>query len=546
MGSRKKQSFIAGSLTSSAGIFISKALGLLYVVPFNALAGGESNMFFYSSAYTYYDLLLQICTAGLPFAIAAMVAKYASREDYKTVILVKKLSMSILLLSGFLAAVLFMLVASPLSKYILSVDATAKDISTLINVFRILALAIIIVPFLSAYRGYYQGLREFKAYAFSQVLEQLVRVISLLALGYFTVKVLNMDNIYAIYMAVLSTSLAALAALVYYINFDRHNFGVIARAARRQETKCKDSKDIFVELLAYGLPYVIVAILGNSMNIVNNNFFMSAMASIDQDYETAKTILGIIQVNANKLTSIPQVLAIGFSAGIVPHLTVALEHKDYNTLKSNVLSALDTVLYISLPLCFCLFALSEPIYFVMYGKNNLELGKDVLMYSSMLALTGTISPICSSMMMTLKFRRKSILYLLIGFIVKVVSFFPMIKAFGYSGAITSSVLTSLVIIYLNLQHISNRYKVNYTMTVVRLLKMCVALIAMNGSFAILRLLGLEVVGDSRITGLFILGIYGVIGCLVYYYASSMLNLPQKILGITLKDIIIKLFRGNNG
>ena len=542
MTSKQKQSLIAGSLTSSAGIFLSKALGLLYVVPFNALAGGESNMFFYSTAYTYYDLLLQICTAGLPFAIAAMVAKYASHNDFKSVMLVKKLSISILLLTGFVAAVLFVLVASPLSKYILSVDATSKDIQTLVNVFRILAVAIIFVPFLSAYRGFYQGLREFKAYAFSQVLEQLTRVISLLALGYFSVKILNMDNIYAIYMAVASTSLAAIAAIIYYINFDKHNYGVISRAARRQETSSKSQKEIFSELLAYGLPYVVVAILGSSMNIVNNNFFMGAMASINQDYETAKTLLGIIQVNANKLTSIPQVLALGFSAGIVPHLTVALEQKDFVTLRSNVLSSLDTVLYISLPLCFCLLALAEPIYFVMYGKGNLVLGQDVLKYSSLLALTGTISPICSSMMMTLKFRRKSILYLLIGFIVKITSFYPMIKAFGYSGAIFSSVLTSIVVIYLNLQHISNRYKVEYGRTIMRFLKMCVALIAMNGSFVILKMIGLNAVGDSRVVGLLVLGIYGVVGALVYYYATSMMKLPQNILGVTLSDIIKKFLK----
>ena len=69
----KKQSLIAGALTSSAGIFISKALGLLYVVPFTAIAG-EANMSFYSVAYTYYDILLSICSAGIPFAVAAMVA----------------------------------------------------------------------------------------------------------------------------------------------------------------------------------------------------------------------------------------------------------------------------------------------------------------------------------------------------------------------------------------------------------------------------------------------------------------------------------------
>ena len=73
--SKVKQSFIAGSLTSSAGIFVSKLIGLFYIIPFKAIAGQE-NMVFYSSAFTYYNVLLQISSAGLPFAIAAMVAKY--------------------------------------------------------------------------------------------------------------------------------------------------------------------------------------------------------------------------------------------------------------------------------------------------------------------------------------------------------------------------------------------------------------------------------------------------------------------------------------
>ncbi len=544
MSKRVKQSFIAGSLTSSAGIFISKALGLLYVVPFTALAGGEGNMIFYSAAYTYYDLLLQICTAGLPFAIAAMVAKYASKDDFKTVILIRKISSSVLMLSGFLVAALFVLFSTPLAKDVLGSNGTAGDIEILRNVFMVLSVAIILVPFLSSYRGFYQGLKELQVYAFSQVLEQFGRVISLLGLGYICVVIFKMDNIFAIYMAVLSTSIAAVLAILYYVYFDRRNYGVILRAARFQEEEGRSAKDILKELFAYGLPYLFMSILGNSMNIINNNFFMDAMGAINADYETSKTLLGIIQVNTNKLTSIPQVLAIGFSSGIVPYLTTSLEQKDFSTLRKNVLSCLDTVLYISVPLCFCLFALAEPIYFVMYGDKNLALGSDALMYSSLLAFTGTISPICSSMMMTLKFRRKSIVYLFIGFLVKAVSFYPLIRTFGYSGAITSSVLTSVVVIFLNLQHISNKFKVNYKRTFIRLLKMFLSLIAMNGGFALLKIAGLNAVGSGRLIGLFILGIYGILGMLIYFYTSYALKLPQSILGINLKSLIKRF--SNNG
>lgn len=540
MSKRIKQSFIAGSLTSSAGIFLSKALGLLYVIPFTALAGGEGNMIFYSAAYTYYDLLLQVCTAGLPFAIAAMVAKYASKDDFKTVVLIRKLSFSVLMLSGFVMAVIFLLLANPLAKDVLGNSATVSDIDTLKKVFMILSLAIVLVPFLSSYRGFYQGLKELQVYAFSQVLEQFVRITSLLGLGYIAVVILKLESIYAIYMAVLSTSIAAMIAIAYYVYFDKRNYGVILRASRFQKEEGISKKEVLKELFAYGLPYLIVSILGNSMNIVNNNFFMKAMESINADYETSKILLGIIQVNTNKLTSIPQVLAIGFSSGIVPYLTTSLEQKDWKTLRKNVLACLDTVLYISLPLCFCLFALAKPIYFVMYGDKNLTLGYDALKYSSMLALTGTISPICSSMMMTLKFRRKSIIYLFVGFIVKCVSFYPLIHTFGYSGAITSSVLTSVVVIFLNLQHISNKYKVKYKKTLVRMFKMCLCLIAMNGGFAVLRLLGLDVISKGRFIGLLQLALYGVVGTIIYLYTSSVFKLPQAILGLDFNKFLKRL------
>lgn len=44
----------------------------------------------------------------------------------------------------------------------------------------LLGFAIISVPFLSAFRGYYQGLKELKLYAQSQIVEQLIRVLSII------------------------------------------------------------------------------------------------------------------------------------------------------------------------------------------------------------------------------------------------------------------------------------------------------------------------------------------------------------------------------
>lgn len=540
----KKQSFLAGSLTSTAGIFISKAMSLLYVVPFTKMAT-EANMFYYSQSYTYFELLLSICTAGFPFAVSAMVAKYANKEDYRTVMLIRKMSMSLMLLSGFIIAIIFMATSGILSAHVLGPNATQIELDRMKTTFMILAIAIMLVPFLSVFRGFYQGLKELKVYAQSQVLEQFVRIIALLLLSYIGIYFFNFDRIVAIYMAVLSTSLAAFFAIIYYYRFDRKTIGVYRRACRKQNTKAVNSKRLFNEMLMFGIPYLIAAILGNSMSIVNSTFFMTAMSSFTEvAHKEAMLMYSVLQFQCNKLTSIVQVLALGFGAGIVPYLTTSLENRNYKELQKNVLDCLDTVLYIGLPLTFCLLLLSEPIYFIMYGDANLALGTEALKISAPIAITGTLAPISTQMVMTLRMRRKNLFYLFVGFSVKLITFFPLIYKFGYSGAITSSIITGCVVIFLNLQAISNRYHVRYRRVFKRLIKIILGLLAMNGSFFALKIIGFNALDQTSVLFTILrLAVYGLLGLLVYYQVTSMLNLPQYIFKTTFKGFINRIRKG---
>ena len=540
---RVKQSFILGSLTSSAGIFLSKAIGLFYVVPFTAIAT-ENNMVFYTGAYNYYNILLQISSAGLPYAIAALIAKFASHEDYKSVLLVRKISTLILGASGMIMMLAFIALSGPLSMSLLGADATAVDLKQMRICFIILSLALFLVPILYSYRSFYQGLKDLKVYADSQVIEQLSRVAALLGLGAFVVYVLHLDRIFAIYMAVLSTSIGAGVAILYYMNYDKRHISLIRRIARAQDSKGAERNEIIKELFSFGIPYLVVSILGNSQTLINTHFFISLNTGFGMQYETAKLLYGIIQMQCDKLTSIPQVLGIGFSAGIVPYMTIALEKNDLPELQKDVRECLDTVLYIAVPICFCMFVLARPIYYLMYGAANLNYGESALRWSSFLALVTTITPICSSMMMTLHFRRASIFYLFVGFVVKCITFYPLIRYTGYSGAITSSVLCSLTIIYLCLAKISNKYHVSYSLTLLRMFKMLLCCLCMNGAFVLLRWAGFNVVENNRLLALIQLGVYGVIGAGVYFYTTTLMKLPQAIFHISsMRELIRRLLSG---
>ena len=533
---RIKHSFIAGALTSSAGIFVSKALGLLYVSPLSRMAGAD-NTVFYSYGYTYYNILLQICSAGLPFAIAALVSKYATRNDYKTVLLLRKLAISIMLGMGFILCVTFLFIANPLAKQALGAQASSADIDILVNVFRILVLSVLTVPFLSSFRCFWQGLKELKPYAFSQVLEQFVRVFSMLALGAFCVYVLQLDGVYAIYMAMFSTFLAAAVALIYYFKFDKANIGWVRRAARNQTKRPARAKKVVVELIAFGLPFAIASILGNSMDIVNNTFFMGEIVKVGYTQEEGMQILSMIQYQSLHLIAIPQVLATGFPSGIVPYMTSALERHDIKQLKRYIGECLDVVMYIGIPLCMCLCFLAKPIYSLFYGTKDLDLGASVLQWSTTVAIAGTFSPICTSMMMTLKMRGQVLIYLAITFAFKLISFFPMVQYMGWQGAILSSALASCVLIFLSLKAINNRFGMSYWKNILHLFKVMVCVVAMNGVFVIFDLLGIDGSTSGIVVNFLILALKGSLGILVYVWVSFLLHLPQVLLHRNTKGIL---------
>lgn len=536
--SKRKQSLIAGALTSSAGVFVSKLLGLFYVVPFVAMAGADYP--FYSKAYTLYDTLLTICQAGLPFAIATMIAKYYEKQDYKTVLLVRKLSTSVLMISGFTMGSLLFLFAGSYASFTSAELTSAENLQKFTNVLRILSLALFTVPFLSSFRGFYQGMKEMKAYGFSQVLEQFSRVGLLLGLGAFVVYVLSLDGIWAVYMAVLATGFSALIAILYFKKLDKEELSEIKILAKQQTTKARSAKALLKELLSFGIPFLIVAVLGNSQNIINSLFFERALPDLDPSL--VLNLNGIVHFECHKLIAIPQVLAIGFSAGLVPYITVSYERRDFKELRKNILDCFDTVLYIAIPLCFCLFVLSRPIYYIMYGNSTLDYGAEALMFSSFLALTGTISPICSNMMLSLRLRKAVIVFLGCTFLVKLISFFPLMALTGYTGAITSSILAGVTMISLAFWFISKSFNVNYHRLFRHLWMIAVSLVSMYGSFVILRFVGLDLACASKVTTFIELAIYGIVGACAYFMTSCVFRLPQQIFKMSLTQLFSKITR----
>ncbi len=539
---KKNQSLMVAALTSSFGIFISKALGLLYYAPLSSLAG-EANMAFYSIAYTYYDLLLKISSAGIPFAIAALVSRYYAKEDYKTVLLIKKMGISLVMGLTFMVALIFLLIASPLAAQSMGSGASSEDIIHLRNIFYILLFAVILVPYLSAVRGYYQGLKRLDLYGASQALEQFVRVACIILLGYLFVSILHFDSIYAIYMAILAAGIAALVCIFFFLFMTKKDDKKIDTLVKKQESPAITKKRLLQELINLSVPYLLISFLGSLSSLVNSTFFMDTATKAGYDVAQMKLEMGILLANCNKLSSIPQVLTLGFSAGLVPYLSESLEQQDVKKLNKQIIEICETVLFILIPCVFVYFFFAKDIYYIMYGNSNLEVGARLLAVYSLVTFTDTIAPILSSIMITLRLKKEATIALIISCLIKLATFFIFVKQFGSIGMTLSTALSTFFVIVAYMLILKKCFGTKFTMTLKKVFLTIVSTLVMVIPVKVIHML-LDVSYTSRIVDIVVMLGCGGLMLIIYYFVSSYFNLPQQILHIrkVSPKAILKRFR----
>lgn len=522
--SKIKKSVVASAFVSTAGLFISKVIGLAYSIPFSYILASDAYLSIYGTAFQIYNYLLNICTAGFPFAISTLVAKYTVLNNSKTILMIKRMSLRFLSLIGAAGMLLLIL----LSFFISPLMTEAQYAGVMRNSLIILSLALFLVPILSAYRGIVQGRKEMTEYAFSQTFEQIFRVGFLLSAAFIIVFVLKIDRVWALYCAILSTSVAAAAAIAQVISFDRKMMAPIKRDAKKQQVKAVSSRKLFKEFFAISIPYLMVSVLGYSDAIFNSVFLPIGLNLSSYTEAQTNTVIAAVNFVGTKLTAIPMILSPGFAAALIPHISSALETKDYKLVRKNVVDCLNIVLYIAVPVSFCIFAYAEPVCNTLFYTDNLQLSAEVTRWIALEGLLGTLTPMCVNLMMALRLRSSIIKKLFICTLIKGITIIPFTAWFGIAGTVISSSLGNLYIIISSLAEIEKVYKIKMNGLFHKLIFIAISTLCLWISCSALNVLGLDGTSASKMMSFIQMAGNGLISVVVYFGISVLLQLPQSI------------------
>lgn len=535
--SRTQETFIKGSAWMTFGSIASRILGALYIIPWYAWMGSYGNIAnaLTARSYNIYSIFILISTAGIPGAIAKQVAKYNALNEYGIGQKLFKRGLLLMAILGFISAII-MFLASPL----LASNGSQSD-PRQVAVMRSLSFAILIIPILSIMRGYFQGYANMMPSAMSQFIEQLARVIWMLATAFVIMKLEHGSYVRAVIQSNLAAAIGAvfgILILLWFLFKDRKKTAALVANSYNQLQV--SSSSLFAEIIEQAIPFIIIDAGIQLFYLVDQYTFHPMIASlVKASSNTIESWYALFALNANKLIMIIVSLATAMAVTAIPLLSAAHTKRDYQGIAHQIENTLDLFLFVMIPASFGMAAIATPIYTVFYGYD--PLGSSVLYLSAFTAISLGFFTVLMAILQGLSENGLAIKYLLLGLIVKAASQYPLIHLFRVYGPLLSTNLGMLLIILLALKHLRVVYKFNLGRTGRRFIGTTVFAIIM---FAAVRLVLLAashfLTPERRFPALALVIIAVIIGSLVYGFLSIETGLLQVVLGDRATRLLHKL------
>ncbi|HEL0655244.1 TPA: polysaccharide biosynthesis protein [Streptococcus equi subsp. zooepidemicus] len=522
----QEQLMVQGAAWSTAGNFISRLLGVLYIIPWYIWMGQyaiQANALF-NMGYNVYAYFLLISTTGLNVAIAKQVAKYNSMGQQEHSYQLIRSTLKVMLVLGLVFSVL-MYLGSPIFARLSGGD------ETLVPIMHSLSLAVFVFPVMSVIRGIFQGYKEIKPYALSQIAEQLVRVIWMLLTTFFIMKMGSKDYISAVTQSTFAAfigMIASMAVLFYYF----WTQGLLKAIFTKTEHAIPiDIKGLLIETLKESIPFIITGSAIQAFQLIDQWTFVNTM-TLFTNYTRSQlwVLFGYFNANPAKITMVLIAVAASIGSVGIALLTENYVKKDMRAAARLIINNIEMLLMFLLPALTGAIILARPLYTVFYGSSEeqaVRLFVAVLCLTLLMALYTLFSP----MLQALFENRKAIYYFAYGVFVKLVLQVPLIYLFHAYGPLLATTFGLLVPIYLMYRRLHQVTRFNRRLLHKRIL-LTVIETALMGLIVLLSswLLGYVIKPTGRLTSLLYLVIIGGLGMGVYAYMTLVTRQLDKLIG----------------
>jgi len=540
----KKNSFLAGAAISTIGIIVTKIIGLIYVIPFYAIIGIQGGAL-YSYAYSIYNMFLNLATSGIPVAMSKVVSEFNSLKLYFTKEQTFKVGLKIIAILGITVFLILMIFAPQLAYFIIGDVKGGNSVEDVTFVIRVISTAILVVPFLSVSKGYLQGHKIMQVSSAANVLEQIVRVIVIVAGSFLAVKVFHTSITTAVGIAVFGATVGAIAAYFYVHDKIKKNKQELHRDAPQTRDEAKiDNKEIAKKIIFYALPFVAISVLQSAFTMVDVFTVVKSLVGLGYTTAISENALSVIATWGSKLNMIVMSISTGIIMSLIPAIASSYAIKNYKEVNAKINQAIQTLLLVTVPLAVGISFMAADVWTVFYGYNELNISIFRVLILSQIPLS-----ICSVMVnanQTLDNTKQSIIALGGSVLAKIILNVPFMHLFNIIGleAYYAPIALNMIIdtsasLYL-LAVIKKKTNISYLKSVRTLIKVTLCTAIMVTSLTILNTF-IPNITTSRFLAILQLLLYGIIGIAIYFIVAYKSKTIDEILGKNaVQKIIINL------
>lgn len=429
-----------GTFIIVAATLVARVLGLFQRVPLEHMLSSVGNAAF-AASQTVYLMLLAIATAGIPSTLSKMVSECYALNKAREAERIYYAALVFGFISGFIITILLIACAGLYAQMIQLPEAALS--------IRMLAPSLLLFPVTAMMRGYTQGRNMMQASGVSQIMEQVLRVVTAISLAYLLTSTGQSQEWAAAgasFGGVLGSG-GAFIIMVYYLRKLRQADKEVAVCARRRGEKKVPLRDIFRSIFAMSVPIVLSSLAVPAVNFIDASITISLL-SPEIGADEAKHLYGILGQRAQSIAGIPPILAIALSTSLIPIISAAFARHDRIHLKRQVSLAMRISLLSGMPIVLALSLAAYSVNGMLFSTLD---GAGVI---AMLTV-GTIFQITmmtsSSILIGLSKPYISMISVIVGIVLKLIASFFFARWFGIYGIIGSTALSFLFITWLNVR-----------------------------------------------------------------------------------------------
>lgn len=342
-----KNNFIKSTIILIIGGFISKILSLIIKIILTRTISTKG-IGIYSLILPTFNLFITLCSLGLPIAISKQISE--QRKKAKEIIL--PIIPLTLLFDVFLIIILFIL--SPLlSNFLLKNKMTYYPLIAI-------GLTLPFISISSILKGYFFGKEKMFPTTFSNITEQLIRLILTLTLIKYLMKYsLSIAITGVVLINILSEGISIITLLLFIPKHEKISFSDF----KLDQSQIKDLLDI-------SLPTTGSRLIGSITYFLEPILLTYALTNSGYSINDITIEYGIINGYVYPLLLLPSFFTMAVSSALLPVVSNAYSKRNYSYTRYKIKQALVISLIIGIP-CTLLF-MSVPKYFLntIYNTNE--------------------------------------------------------------------------------------------------------------------------------------------------------------------------------